>query len=228
MKMKKSDFAISFKLRKLAQNEIIKKMVSELNEKRHCTETVSAFLYLANEHFNEICSNPNRYEDRDEAYGESFDLNDSKLIKELINIKVLSKSEIMMGDDDDFSAFFKIIIPEYIEHYYEWTKDSSLILNYGIFSLHKFTGEAYCQDNKYIFDTNDGLFRVFKEFLSEPTHILSYKKINDIFKNDNFNEPDPLVVQQAIYKIKRKLGMEGEIGKLFLSSDREYFLRMQN
>lgn len=225
MKIKNDDFVISYTLRQLAKDKNIQHIVKELNERKSSKDIIPIYLPLANECINKIADDPNLHE---QGFNSCYELSDSLLINELINIKVLSTPNDYVFTENDNGLFVADIIinnPDFIEHYYEWIKDADHILNYGIFSLHTFTGEAYCLDNKSVFPTDSGIFRVFKAFIQEPTHILSYNQINSVFINDDIQDPDSLVIQQAIYKIKKKLDMEGEFKKLFLPSGNKYLLR---
>lgn len=225
--MKMNDFVISYSLRQLAQNKDIQNIVLKLNEKKSSKDIVSVYLPLANECISKIAENPNL---RDQGFDSCYELSDSKLINDLIKIKVLSTAnDYVFTEDDDGSVVADIMIsnPSFIGHYYQWIKDADHILNYGIFSLHTFTGEAYCDNCEYFFHTNKGLFRVFKAFLTEPTHILNYKQIYDSFQEGNKIKVDYYkeAVHQIIGEIREKLNMKGNKSKLFLPSDNKYYLR---
>lgn len=222
MKMKKADLGINYSLRKLLQDRDIQAVVSDLYKSRKSTDVVTVFLPLANKRLAEIGFDPN-HKNRENLVV-CFTLNDSLLLNELFKLGVLSKEE---GTDDDegLSAFVKINSPEFIERLYEWVKDTSLIVNYGIFSLHTFTGEAYCLDNKYIFHTNKGLFRVFQAFLKEPTHILAYGKIYNIFQDSDRLTCGSETIHQIIGEVREKLQMKGKLSKLFIPSSDKYILK---
>ncbi|MCL4384179.1 hypothetical protein M1116_01905 [Patescibacteria group bacterium] len=216
---------ISYLLRKLILNEELGNVVRYIYEKRTEINTVSVYLPLANKRMNEIAENPNLH---DEGFDSCFEKDDCLLIDELIRLQVLARpKEFNYCEDDDGSFIATVVVknPSFIEHLYEWINDKKLIISYGIFCLHTFTGEAYCLDNRYDFDTNDGLYRIFKAFLEEPTHVLSYLQIINKFLDDEVKDCDELRVQQAIYNIKRKLNMDGELSKLFLAADKKYYLR---
>lgn len=224
--MKRFDLAIPYSLRKLVEDKNIQNMIAELNEKKDEKGGISIYFPLANSCMNRIALNPNLYE---EGFDSCFKLNDSLLVNELIRMKILSKSSDCYGWDDDTSSVYGLVIekPNYIKHLYEWAREINTILNYGIFSIHTFTGEAYCEDSEYTFHTSKGLFVVFKAFLAEPTHILSYKQIYDLFQKSNKVKVDYYkeAVHQIIGEIREKLNMKGSKSKLFLPSDNKYFLR---
>lgn len=224
--MKMNDFVISYSLRQLAQNKDIQNIVLKLNEKKSSKDIVSVYLPLANECICKIAENPNL---RDQGFDSCYELSDSKLINELIKIKVLSTTNDYVFTEDDGGAYVADIMisnPSFIEHYYQWIKDECHILNYGIFSLHTFTGEAYCMDNRYKFDTSKGLFRVFKAFLEEPTHVLSYIQIHNIFYEENIIDVSKAkFINQTISEIREKLKMTNKFSKLLIPADKRYLLK---
>ncbi|MCX6793722.1 MAG: hypothetical protein NTY06_01310 [Candidatus Gottesmanbacteria bacterium] len=226
--MNNNDLGISYSLRKSLQDKDIQSVISDLYENRAKKDAVSIYLPFANKRYDEICDDP-YHEGSDKANDLYFALDDTKLLKLLERTKILKIKEL--SDDDDgegggmgLVAMVTIIKPEYIEHLYEWIKDDSFILNYGIFSLHTFTGEAYCRDNQYIFHTNKGLFRVFQAFLTEPTHILPYQKIYNYFQGGEKPKCGAEKVHQIIGEVKEKLRMTGKLSKLFIPSEDKYFL----
>jgi uncharacterized protein YfkK (UPF0435 family) len=221
MDMKQSNI-IPFSLRELIKDKDIQGMVSDLYKHRKGTDPVTIFLPLTNDRFNKIASDPDH--EGIENFNEirlTFD--ESLFLDELFKLRVLVYSEECANED--FSACVKIINPEFIEQIYEWIKDKDLIINYGIFSLHTFTGEAYCLDSKYIFHTNKGLFRVFQAFLKEPTHILAYKKIYNIFQDSDKLTSGSETIHQIIGEIREKLQMKGKLSKLFIPSSDSYILK---
>lgn len=227
--MKKPDFSITFSLRKLIQDEDIQSLIADLYGKRKETVMTTVFLPLANKRIAEIGFDPD-HEGAENFEELCFSLDDTLLLTELEKLKVLSIKIFTVDDDGgSFIAMVKIINQEYIQQIYEWITDKDLIINYGIFSLHTFTGEAYCLDNKYIFHTGKGLFRVFRSFLEEPTHILDYQTIYKMFYK---GEKDVLISQmgseqihQIIGDIREKLLMKDELSRLFITSSNQYVLK---
>lgn len=225
MKMKKLGRSINYSLRELIRDKTIQSMVSCLYEIRQRNDVIAVSLPLANSRFFLICEDP-YHEDSDNIEKLCFHLKDSLFIDELIKLDVLSKGECT-DEYDEFSAYVKIVNSNFIEGLYEWIKDKDLIINYGIFSLHTFTGEGYCVDNKYSFHTNKGLFRVFKAFLQKPTHILNDREIFQTFY-DSTSDALKLrveIVHQIIGEIREKLSMKGELSKLFLRTGNQYLLK---
>ena len=221
--MKKINSSITYSLRELIRDEHIQSIVSDLYRNR-TSKGVSVFLPLANERFNKIASDP-EHEGVDNLDELCFHLDDTLLLDEFIKLNILSVSKDCTDEDDDFTMCVRINDPEFIEHVYGWIKDKNLILNYGFFSLHTFTGEAYCLDNKYIFHTNKGLFRVFRAFLEEPTHILTYAKIYNTFQDSDRLTYRSEAIHQIIGEIKEKLYMKGSLSKLFIPSSDKYYLK---
>lgn len=207
--MKQKDFSINYSLRKLIQDKFIQSMVADLYKHRKETDPVTIFLPLTNDRFNKIASDPD-HEGIENFEELCLTFDDSLFLNELFKLRVLSKKECA---DEDFSACVKIINPEFIEHIHAWIKDKNLIINYGIFSLHTFSGEAYCLDNKYVFHAGKRSFRVFRSFLEEPTHILDYQTIYKIFYKGEKNRPtyrmSPTQIHQIIGDIREKLHMKG-------------------
>lgn len=218
---------ITYSIRKLIQDKDIQWMVSGLYKNMRSEEAVFVSLPLANKRFNKIADDPD-HEGAEKLNELCFNLEDSMLLNELLELKIISISREGMGDDDDFAVYVKINNPEFIEELHEWVKDSALILNYGIFSLHTFTGEAYCLDNKCVFHTGKGLFRVFKAFLKGQTHILDYTTIYMMFHEGNNRRqlgPLPFEIHQIVGDIREKLGMKGKLSKLLISSSNQYLLK---
>jgi hypothetical protein len=221
MKMKGKVTSIPYSLRKLILDKEVHDVIIELNSKRNSTEPVTIYLPQSDKDFEDLMCHPNRRETVD--VNECFMNNDSYLIDELKRLGIITKKKDAYGWDDHTGSLYGILInePVFIEHLNEWVKDSDKIISYQVFSLHTFTGEAYCLDNRYDFDTNDGLFRIFKAFLQESSHELSYQQIINFYLNDQVSDWDDLTVQQAIYRIKKRLGMKD----LLLAADKHYYLR---
>ena len=226
MKIKNdNELGITYLLRKIILNNDLKYMVRYLYERRMEKEALSVYLPLANDRMNEIAENPELH---DEGFDSCFEKDDSTLINELIRLKVLSRpKEYNFSEDDDgsFIATVKVENPDSVEHFYKWIRGQDYIINYGVFSLHTFTGEAYCMDNRYDFDTSMGLFRVYKAFLEEPTHILSYVQIHNLFHRENItNVSEAKFINQTISEIREKLKMTEALSKLLIPADKKYLL----
>jgi len=222
--MKKSDLAIPYSVRSLLQVKQNHQIIFDLYKSIKYNEVAYFFLYIVNESWNKIAEDP-YHEGADDFWKKVNDFDDSRLLIELCKLKIISrKNESLV--DDEFSVCVEVEIPKYIEKFHYWLEDERLILNCGMFSLHTFTGESYCGNNKYNFHTSRGLFRVFKAFLTEPTHILTYNQIRSIFMdNPEEKADDRLKIHQTIGEIKEKLNMKGEFSELFVSSGKEYLLR---
>jgi hypothetical protein len=229
MKLKNGEIVIPYTLRRLVMDKAIQGMVGELNEKKNAKGPISVYLPLANDQMNRICENQLLCEELG-GFDSCFNLDDSLLISELTNIGVLSHTanDNSYGWNDEDSSLWGMEVnsPEFIEHLFNWVRDKDLILNYGIFSLHTFTGEAYCMDNRYDFDTSKGLFRVFRAFLEEPAHILSYIQIHNLFYEESITEASKAkFINQTIGEIREKLKMTTEFSKLLIPADKKYLLR---
>jgi hypothetical protein len=148
-------------------------------------------------------------------------------------IKLLIEKQIITGLYFAVSGHRCVRVEEIdmnrLKEHVKWVKDSSLIRNYGIFSLHTLTGKAYCLDNSYIFDPNMGFFRVFKAFIEKPTHMLSYMEIYEIYYDKpgssltkNFNNGK---IHSIIDDIKDKLRMKEKFPNMFIYLNDSYFLK---
>lgn len=227
--MKIGDYLIPHALRQLAQDKEIQGMVLDLYLRRDKKDSLWIYLPYANKRQMEFAPKEELNEElREEGYDPYFKLKDTSLISELEYLNVLHRPEENNFFDDEDGSFIATVVidkPDFIDYLYNWIKDSEYILNYGIFSLHKYTGEAYCEDNKYTFDTSKGLFRVMKAFLENTKHILTFNEIVDKFQGEHVVDYDPQRVYQAINDIKDKLKMTGKFSKLFLTSDGTYLLK---
>jgi len=228
MNMKNGDMAISYTLRKLAFDKTIQGMVKGLYEEKDTVGPISLYLPYANDRMNKV--NENMYLNGEEVeYDSCFKLEDSQLINELTRLGVLShKSDVKFyeWDDENGSACGLIIKnPAFIEHYHKWIRDLEHILNYGVFSLHTFTGEAYCLDNRGDFKTSSGIFRVFQELMRDPSHVLTYNQVADLCFEEHVQDFEVQVVHQAIYDIREKLKIKGDMSELIVSADKKYLLR---
>lgn len=231
MKMKNKDLAIGYALRQTLSDKDVQSLISDMYKARD-QKVVSVYLPLANKQYEKICEDP-YHEGSDKIEELCFQQADTKFLKTLESLKVLTIKTLMDDDDGEgggmgFIANVVIKRPEYIAHLYEWIKDAGLILNYGIFSLHTFTGESYCLDSMYVFHTGKGLFRVFKRFLEEPTHILAYEVIYHTFQGSDKLTFGSEQVHQIIGEIREKLQMKHKLSALFRPSNDTYILRSSN
>ena len=163
-----------------------------------------------------------------------FNQSDYRFLEELRKLRALRILLKESGFDTDINWYARIQInnPLVIERVYQWMQDdrSKRILHYGIFSLNLYTGEAYCKDNQYIFDPHRGMFKIFKAFLENKKHELSYEEIYAINQNkakEETGEVDSaikLTAQQNIGDIKERLSMKGELAKLFVPTGMSYML----
>lgn len=232
--------AITYSLRSLLEDIDLQGVAKELYQKRNSEKEVSIFLPLANDCADKIASGVATNIGSSDLK-DCWNLKDTMLLGELEKFKVLAVKLITEGDDSagrtiGFVAIVKINNQSFLEYLNGWVDDLSYITNYGIFSLHAFSGEAYCLDHKYIFHTNKGLFRVFLAFLKEPTHTLSFKRIFQEFTANldvcsaNDQETGKVSyssesIHQIIGEIREKLLMKGKLSKLFLISGDTYLLK---
>lgn len=227
----RNDIRIPRDVRQLLSGKEIRDVVADLyrNLKKNDNDLVSVYLPLANKRFLQICEDP-YHQGSDRIDQLCFSLDDTKLLKALEKQKVIIIKGITEDEDDEgngtgFIAGITISEPEYIRHLHNWAKDFNLIVNYGVFSLHSFTGEVYCMDNKYIFHTGRGLFRVFLEFLTEPTHILTYRRIYDLFQRVEGADFDNFAIHQIVGEIREKLHMTGKLSELLVTAGDRYLLK---
>jgi len=229
--MKKNENSIPYVIRKLIQNRDIQGMIADLYKNRISKNVFNIYLPLVNERFTDLCID--QYHDHTNDFDNSISRNDMVLLNELEKLQIINNDGITEDEDGDgqglgFVAMVTIINPQFIELLYKWIKDTELIINYGIFSLHTFSGEAYCQDNKGKFHTGKGLFRVFLTFLKEKNHILDYSRIYKIYhedeKNVDMEKMVPEDIHQIIHDIKDNLSMKGSLSKLFMPSSNQYIL----
>jgi hypothetical protein len=222
--MKTRNIKIPYSLREFVRDEAIQRMARKLYESKEIKGPVRVYLPLAEKRFNVIAEDPN-HEDRDKIDELCFNLKDSQFIDELFRLKVLSKPEKPYLED--FETAVTIEDPEFLDYLHHWLEDQALILNYGVFSLHTFTGEGYCHDNNYFFHTGKGLYRVFRAFLENPAHILTYGRIYQTFQGNEkaISSYGSETINQIVGEIREKLAMKGKLSKLFLPSNDSYFLR---
>lgn len=233
MNMKTSNVSLNYKIRELAKDKDNVSIITDLYKNRDSKSDTSIYLPIANRRFDEICEDPS-HEGYEKLNDICFTLNDTSFLRTLEDLKVLKISMLTVDDDGEgggmgYIAVVQIRNSDYIEHLHEWVMDSNLILNYGIFSLHIFTGEAYCLDNKYKFHTGKGLFRVLRAFLEEKTHILGFQTIYKTFHADekeiNMDLMLPESIHQVIGDIKENLMMKGKLSKFFITSSSQYILK---
>ncbi len=240
MKKKKSDIPYIF--RSLLQDANVSALVLEIYEEAKISK--GKFIYYPKNIYKcyDIALNKAyklSLEDYDKEINKCEKTPDNLYIKLLIKEKIIigkyeismSKYEKSVDDGHKVIEVEEIDMDRFREHV-EWIKDSSLIRNYEIFSLHTFTGKAYCLDSSCVFHTDKGLFRVFKAFIEEPTHILSFKQIFQIYHGGTSEtltlKLTPQDIYQIIGEIREKLQMRGKLSKLFLPSGDKYLLKSLN
>lgn len=161
-----------------------------------------------------------------------FDTPDYQLIEALTKNKVISSD---IGPDEDMSwfALIKILNKPFLEKCYQWARDASKgnIISYGVFSLHRFTGEAYCSDTGTRLTPSRGLFHLFKAFLERAGHELTLQEIIYYRDQDRFKNPGNVklelnkhLVYENIKDLKERLQMKGKLTKLFVSTGKGYKL----
>lgn len=240
--MKRKDIDISYAFRSLLQDINVSALVLEIYKEAKISK--GKFIHYPKNIYKCYDMVLNKVyelslEDYDKEINKCEKMSDNLYIELLIREKIIfgkygisiSKYEKSVDDGHKVLEVEEIDMDRFKEHV-EWIKDSSLIRNYEIFSLHTFTGKAYCLNNSCVFHTDKGLFRVFKAFIEEPTHILSFKQIFQIYHGGTSEaltlKLTPQDIYQIIGEIREKLQMKGKLSKLFLPSGDKYLLKSLN
>lgn len=231
---------LSLELRQLLENEAVREVVTVLHQKGEHGGKTFIYMPLVNKCISDFYSHPAddvrnmmlQQEGRIPDY--CFNQLDYQLLEELQRLGILKILYQESGFDDNSSwiAHIKTISLSAMKKIYQWMQDNQnkRIFNYGIFSLNIYTGEAYCKDNQYIFRPHRGMFKIFKAFLENQRHELSYEEIYAISQNKAKEETEDadsaikITVQQNIGDIKERLGMKGKLAKLFVPTGMSYML----
>lgn len=232
--MKNENFILNHKIRHLILNKEVQEIVKDLFKMHNSMKEAIIYLPLLNDCIYRTIKKAS-VEMGSFNIENCFNMEDVILLEELNKLKVLELKDVFEKEANEgmglgYVATILIKNKKYIEFLYQWICDLRLIINYGIFSLHTFTGEAYCLDSKYIFHTNKGLFRVFKAFIEEPTHIFTYKQIYQHYQDSTADtlRYNSETIHQIIGEIREKLQMKGKLSKLFLPAGDRYILKNIN
>ena len=217
---------ITYELRKLLQNKGVRSVVINLHRQRN-EKSIELTLPIASSHFDQLL-------DMQEAdrFEECTSFADYKFIGYLLKSKILSPMETK---NDDFIPYTDVCVKinktEFLGQLYEWVDCYDHILNYGIFSLNTLTGEAYCGDHKAKsrFDTFMRPFQVFRAFMKNENHEMSYEIIYQLATGKTMDKgqaqaADLSQIYQLIRDLRKKLRMKGELSKLFASTGTGYKL----
>lgn len=221
--MKMRDVPLDFEVRQLLTDLQVRPVILYLYKTRNKTDHLNIFLPIANDKFNEYAE---RYqkdmltdeEERDFNYFYTF--NDTKIIKLLAKLKVITIHKNTSGAD--FTFEITIQDPHFIEKMHRWLTEKDFIISYGPISMHIATGESYFLNKREYFRTNHGLYRVFKEFITKPTHTLTYEEINNLYWTGSKEDYE---INKIIGEIREKLGITGKYSSYLKPFDRKYILR---
>lgn len=217
---------ITLPIREALLNKATHNIIKELFRKRKDKKIISIYLPLVTENVNNFFMQNNGVNHIPDS---CFNQTDLLLVKNLEKIKAIKIKEISLGDNDRWFVTIKIKNIAIIEKINEWLSHIDNIINYGIFSLDTLTGEVYCRDNMARFHPSKGKFRVFREFINDENHRLSYKRI--ISKHEDKPEEkieidSSFVIEtnQIIKDIKKSLKMKDKLSKLFIPAGNAYKL----
>jgi len=168
--------------------------------------------------------------------------NDELEILELLKANMIIQLEYNSGEDGGSCiAEIKIINKKLFENIYKWVIEKNFIINYGLFSLNKISGDSYFKENYHAFKPGSGYYSLFKSFLLRKNHILLFEEIVNIqqqeFTRVNGNitrlnyvcdERNNLQLKykasENIQYLKRKLKMRDGFGKLFKTFEKKGFI----
>lgn len=218
---------IPFSLRNILNYKEAQNIIAYLYKKREAKDKIRIFLPIVtkkiNDHFEKV--NAQDYYRNEEIPDYCFDQNDLRAIPELGKLGALKIIiEPVMDDDGTWWSVVLIRNSSIIEEIYAWTKDIAYILSYGIFSLNTLIGESYCGDYKTKFHTSRGFYRVFKAFLENPNHELSFKEILSNHQDKPEPNDDSRAVHEIIVDLRKKLRMKGKLSKLLIPTGKAYKL----
>lgn len=139
---------------------------------------------------------------------------DYEFITKLVKLKVISK----VDKDIKFNPYTETCIqvenPKFIEKLYEWIKYPEKVFHYGLFSFNLATGEAYWVDSRAKFRKGRGKYQLFRAFLENPKHELSFYEILNITTgkmrkaNKKLSQSELDKVHDAVRAIRKDLGIE--------------------
>ncbi len=221
--MKMRDVPLDFELRQLLKDLQIEPVIFYLYKSRHKKGHISTFLPIANDKFNEYAALYGKGMITDEAevdFNHFYTFNDTKIIEHLAQLKVITIHK--NTSEDEFTFEIAIQDPDYIKKMYRWIIEKENVISYGPITMNLTTGETYFLDKRDFFRTNHGLYRVLKEFLTKPTHTLSYKEINDLFWSGNKEDYE---INKIIGEIREKLSITGKNSGYLKPFDRKYILK---
>lgn len=227
---------IPVSLQMLLRDERVRRVVEQLYKERDKSGEIFVYLPLVSSATNHYFGSEADYQRGNNSLPDYlFDNDDTRLVEKFEELEILQDAGgITMDEKRGFVAMVTTQNPPAIKEIYEWMKkqDFSRFLFYGVFSLNTITGEGYCGDHKTKFHTGRTIYKVYKAFLENQNHALSFKTILSLY----YDRPESEIkidlqdkyrwrkVHETAVDLRKKLGMKGKLSKLLITSGEEYIL----